>query len=42
MEDLDLKTWAKGMLSKHTLDAGFGQLFKPLGLGMLETRGLFG
>ena len=25
VEDLNLKAWAKGMLSKHTLDAGFGQ-----------------
>ena len=25
VEDLDFTKWAKGMLSKHTLDAGFGQ-----------------
>ncbi|AOY83488.1 transposase [Moorena producens JHB] len=28
--DLDFRTWAKGMLSKHTLDAGFGQFFNIL------------
>ncbi|NEO75862.1 transposase [Moorena sp. SIO4G3] len=27
VEDLDFRTWAKGMLGKHTLDAGFGQFF---------------
>ncbi|WP_366557656.1 transposase [Okeania sp. SIO1I7] len=30
VEDLDLRTWAKGMLGKHTLDAGFGQFFNIL------------
>ncbi|MEA5420829.1 transposase [Spirulina sp. CCNP1310] len=25
VEDIDFRTWAKGMLGKHTLDAGFGQ-----------------
>ena len=25
VEDIDFRSWAKGMLSKHTLDAGFGQ-----------------
>lgn len=30
VEDLDFKTWAKGMLGKHTLDAGFGQFFNIL------------
>ena len=30
VEDLDFRTWAKGMLGKHTLDAGFGQFFKIL------------
>ena len=25
VEDLDFRTWAKGMLAKHTLDAGFGR-----------------
>ncbi|AOX03837.1 transposase [Moorena producens PAL-8-15-08-1] len=30
VEDLDFRTWAKGMLSKHTLDAGFGQFFNIL------------
>ncbi|NEO37834.1 MAG: transposase [Moorea sp. SIOASIH] len=30
VEDLDFRTWAKGMLGKHTLDAGFGQFFDIL------------
>ncbi|NEO71654.1 transposase [Moorena sp. SIO3H5] len=30
VEDLDFRTWAKGMLGKHTLDAGFGKFFKIL------------
>ncbi|MEA5520393.1 transposase [Limnoraphis robusta] len=30
VEDLDFRTWAKGMLAKHTLDAGFGQFFEIL------------
>ena len=30
VEDLNLKAWAKGMLSKHTLDAGFGQFITIL------------
>jgi putative transposase len=30
VEDLNLKAWAKGMLSKHTLDAGFGQFINIL------------
>ncbi|MEW6496574.1 MAG: transposase [Cyanobacteriota bacterium] len=25
VEDIDFRVWAKGMFSKHTLDAGFGQ-----------------
>jgi putative transposase len=29
-EDLDFKMWAKGMLRKHTLDAGFGHFFEIL------------
>jgi len=29
-EDLNFKMWAKGMLRKHTLDAGFGQFFEIL------------
>jgi len=29
-EDLNLKMWAKGMLRKQTLDAGFGQFFEIL------------
>lgn len=31
VEDIDFRTWAKGMLGKHTLDAGFGQFFTILG-----------
>lgn len=30
VEDIDFRTWAKGMFCKHTLDAGFGQFFKIL------------
>jgi putative transposase len=30
VEDIDFRTWAKGMLGKHTLDAGFGQFFNIL------------
>ncbi|MEA5567204.1 transposase [Anabaena sp. UHCC 0399] len=30
VEDIDFRTWAKGMLGKHTLDAGFGQFFTIL------------
>ena len=30
VEDLNFKTWAKGMLGKHTLDAGFGQFINIL------------
>ncbi|NEO39842.1 MAG: transposase [Moorea sp. SIOASIH] len=30
VEDLDFRTWAKGMLGKHTLDASFGQFFNIL------------
>jgi putative transposase len=29
-EDLNFKMWAKGMLRKPTLDAGFGQFFEIL------------
>jgi len=29
-EDIDFRTWAKGMLGKHTLDAGFGQFLAIL------------
>jgi putative transposase len=29
-EDLNLKAWAKGMFSKHTLDAGFGEFLSIL------------
>lgn len=30
VEDINFRTWAKGMLGKHTLDAGFGQFFTIL------------
>ncbi len=30
VEDLDFRTWAKGMLGKHTLDSGLGQFFNIL------------
>jgi putative transposase len=30
VEDIDFKTWAKGMFCKQTLDAGFGQFFEIL------------
>jgi len=30
VEDLNFKAWAKGMFSKHTLDAGFGQFIDIL------------
>jgi putative transposase len=30
VEDINLKAWAKGLLGKHTLDAGFGQFFNIL------------
>lgn len=29
-EDIDFRVWPKGMLSKHTLDAGFGQFISIL------------
>jgi len=29
-EDIDFRVWAKGMLGKHTLDAGFGQFLNIL------------
>jgi putative transposase len=28
VEDIDFRVWAKGMFSKHTLDAGFGQFVR--------------
>jgi len=28
VEDIDFRVWAKGMLGKHTLDAGFGEFLK--------------
>jgi putative transposase len=30
VEDIDFRVWAKGMLGKHTLDAGFGQFINIL------------
>ena len=30
VEDINFRAWAKGMFSKHTLDAGFGQFFNIL------------
>ncbi len=30
VEDIDFRVWAKGMFSKHTLDAGFGQFVNIL------------
>jgi putative transposase len=30
VEDIDFRVWAKGMFSKHTLDAGFGQFINLL------------
>ncbi|MEG3864022.1 RNA-guided endonuclease InsQ/TnpB family protein [Microcoleus sp. herbarium12] len=30
VEDIDFRAWAKGMLGKHTLDAGFGQFVSIL------------
>lgn len=30
VEDIDFRTWAKGMFGKHTLDASFGQFFTIL------------
>ncbi len=30
VEDIDFRVWAKGMFSKHTLDAGFGQFLSIL------------
>ncbi len=30
VEDIDFRTWAKGILGKHTLDAGFGQFVEIL------------
>ncbi|MDJ0519418.1 MAG: transposase [Trichodesmium sp. MO_231.B1] len=40
VEDLDLRTWAKGMLGKHTLDAGFGQFFNILAW-VCRKRGVY-
>ncbi len=40
VEDLDLRTWAKGMLGKQTLDAGFGQFFNILAW-VCRKRGVY-
>lgn len=40
VEDIDFRTWAKGMLGKHTLDASFGQLFNILS-HVCWKRGVF-
>ncbi|NEO53452.1 MAG: transposase, partial [Okeania sp. SIO3B5] len=40
VEDLDLRKWAKGMLGKHTLDAGFGQFFNILAW-VCRKRGVY-
>ncbi|NEO56973.1 MAG: transposase [Okeania sp. SIO3B5] len=40
VEDLDLRIWAKGMLGKHTLDAGFGQFFSILAW-VCKKRGVY-
>ncbi|MFB2898470.1 RNA-guided endonuclease InsQ/TnpB family protein [Aerosakkonemataceae cyanobacterium BLCC-F50] len=40
VEDIDFRTWAKGMLGKHTLDAGFGQFFTILSY-VASKRGKF-
>ena len=40
VEDIDFRTWAKGMFCKHTLDAGFGQFFNILSY-VCWKRGVF-
>ena len=40
VEDIDFKTWAKGMFCKHTLDASFGQFFTILSY-IAWKRGVF-
>ncbi|URD53804.1 transposase [Chroococcidiopsis sp. CCNUC1] len=39
-EDIDFKTWAKGMFGKHTLDASFGQFFNIISY-VCWKRGVF-
>jgi putative transposase len=41
VEDIDFRAWAKGMLGKHTLDAGFGQFFNILGWVCWKTDTYF-
>ncbi|MUL36136.1 RNA-guided endonuclease InsQ/TnpB family protein [Gloeocapsopsis dulcis] len=40
VEDIDFRTWAKGMFGKHTLDASFGQFFNILSY-VCWKRGVF-
>lgn len=40
IEDIDFRTWAKGMFGKHTLDASFGQFFNLLSY-VCWKRGVF-
>jgi putative transposase len=40
VEDIDFRVWAKGMFSKHTLDAGFGQFISIL-QWMCWKRGVY-
>lgn len=40
VEDIDFRTWAKGMFGKHTLDASFGQFFSILSY-VCWKRGVF-
>jgi putative transposase len=40
VEDINFKAWAKGMFSKHTLDAAFGQFFSILS-HVCWKRGLY-
>lgn len=41
VEDIDFRAWAKGMLGKHTLDAGFGQFFNILSYVCWKTDTYF-
>ncbi len=41
VEDIDFRTWAKGMFCKHTLDAGFGQFFNILSYVAWKTDTFF-
>jgi putative transposase len=40
VEDIDFRAWAKGMFSKHTLDAGFGQFLSILKF-VCSKRGVY-